>query len=236
MSVPCVRLTGLCIQPAMAPSAFTVAPGFPIRRSQDQCLFDGSPGLIAACHVLHRLITPRHPPCTLSSLITFTTGPEDPERDRCLKPPQRSVWTQGLRPASDLSVNLAHPMHFPKSQPSSRPGRIGRAGIIHYRTPRLGRKDLSCTQFLHALQAHFRRRPGPRPGPPPPETGDDRTRTGNPSVANAVLSQLSYVPWQGRIILKLPRARRILRTNQARLCVTLVRCSGLVAQLVRACP
>ena len=28
----------------------------------------GSPGLIAACHVLHRLPAPRHPPCALSSL------------------------------------------------------------------------------------------------------------------------------------------------------------------------
>src|SRR5205823_10871612 len=33
----------------------------------------GSPGLIAACHVLHRLLLPRHPPCALSSLtIKFT--------------------------------------------------------------------------------------------------------------------------------------------------------------------
>src|SRR5215510_2800097 len=33
----------------------------------------GSPGLIAACHVLHRLLLPRHPPCALSNLtIKFT--------------------------------------------------------------------------------------------------------------------------------------------------------------------
>src|SRR5690606_24245079 len=32
------------------------------------CLLDGFPGLIAACHVLHRLLAPRHPPLTLSSL------------------------------------------------------------------------------------------------------------------------------------------------------------------------
>ena len=33
----------------------------------------GSPKLIAACHVLHRLLLPRHPPCALSSLtIKFT--------------------------------------------------------------------------------------------------------------------------------------------------------------------
>src|SRR5437763_1957211 len=33
----------------------------------------GSPRLIAAYHVLHRLLLPRHPPCALSSLtIKFT--------------------------------------------------------------------------------------------------------------------------------------------------------------------
>src|SRR5947208_15838406 len=47
--------------------------GFPhseIPGSMPAC---GSPGLIAACHVLHRLLLPRHPPCALSSLtIKFT--------------------------------------------------------------------------------------------------------------------------------------------------------------------
>ena len=42
--------------------------GFPIRRSPDQSLFNDSPELIAAGHVLHRLPAPRHPPCALSNL------------------------------------------------------------------------------------------------------------------------------------------------------------------------
>ena len=45
--------------------------GFPIRRSPDQRLLDTYPELIAACHVLLRLLTPRHPPCTLSSLTSI---------------------------------------------------------------------------------------------------------------------------------------------------------------------
>ena len=56
------------------PSGCPVTPGFPIRRSPDQSSFDSSPRLIAACHVLHRLSTPRHPPCALSSLATFMRG------------------------------------------------------------------------------------------------------------------------------------------------------------------
>src|SRR5690242_14074249 len=47
--------------------------GFPIRRSRDQRLVSTSPALIAAAHVLHRLLAPRHPPCALVLLIEKNT-------------------------------------------------------------------------------------------------------------------------------------------------------------------
>ena len=43
--------------------------GFPIRKSSDLTPADNSPRLFAANHVLLRLLTPRHPPCALSSLV-----------------------------------------------------------------------------------------------------------------------------------------------------------------------
>src|ERR671918_2439117 len=43
--------------------------GFPIRKSPGQRLVSTSPGLIAAAHVLRRLLAPRHPPCALVLLI-----------------------------------------------------------------------------------------------------------------------------------------------------------------------
>ena len=47
--------------------------GFPIRKSPVITPVCGLPKLIAACHVLHRLSLPRHPPCALSSLtLEFT--------------------------------------------------------------------------------------------------------------------------------------------------------------------
>src|SRR3954454_18349908 len=46
-------------------------PGFPIRRSTDQRLFNASPWLIAVVHVLHRLLVPRHPPCALYILTVI---------------------------------------------------------------------------------------------------------------------------------------------------------------------
>ena len=50
------------------------AVGFPIRTSTDQSLVSGSPWLIAATHVLRRLLEPRHPPHALSSLVTLNSG------------------------------------------------------------------------------------------------------------------------------------------------------------------
>ena len=46
-------------------------PGFPIRKSAGQRLFSASPRLIAAVHVLHRLLVPRHPPCALTILTVI---------------------------------------------------------------------------------------------------------------------------------------------------------------------
>ena len=47
--------------------------GFPHSEISGSTPVCGFPKLIAACHVLHRLYLPRHPPCALSSLtIEFT--------------------------------------------------------------------------------------------------------------------------------------------------------------------
>jgi hypothetical protein len=45
-------------------------PGFPIRTPWDHRLVDSSPRPIAASHVLHRLLVPRHPPSALDNLTT----------------------------------------------------------------------------------------------------------------------------------------------------------------------
>ena len=50
----------------MTPAGF---PHSDIPGSKSVC---DSPRLIAAYHVLHRLLVPRHPPCTLSSLTGFS--------------------------------------------------------------------------------------------------------------------------------------------------------------------
>ena len=42
----------------------------PVRVSRDQHSFNSSPELFAVLHALRSLLTPRHPPCALSSLTT----------------------------------------------------------------------------------------------------------------------------------------------------------------------
>ena len=63
--------------------------GFPIRRSPVITPVCGSPKLIAACHVLHRLSLPRHSPCALSSLTIELTPRREPNR---FGPDQEITW------------------------------------------------------------------------------------------------------------------------------------------------
>ena len=64
---PWFPLPVLCVHTGVPPAKVV---GFPIRTSTDQNLVSGSPWLIAATHVLRRLLEPRHPPHALSSLLT----------------------------------------------------------------------------------------------------------------------------------------------------------------------
>jgi hypothetical protein len=108
--------------------------GFPIRRSPDQRSVSTSPGLIAAAHVLLRLLAPRHPPCALVLLIEenpcvvameFSRCARDgarrkttPLRGRSLKTQQRLVWPSGARihpgsgvPYTEVDVVLGELAH-----------------------------------------------------------------------------------------------------------------------------
>ena len=51
----------------------SLVPGYPIRTSSDPRSVDNSPRHIAAAHVLHRPLMPRHPPCALTHLHTKNT-------------------------------------------------------------------------------------------------------------------------------------------------------------------
>src|SRR5204863_2810614 len=79
--------------------------GFPIRRSRDQRLVSTSPALIAAAHVLHRLLAPRHPPCALVLLIEKNTLCVAMEFSRCrgaLRPRENRPRLDGLSKLSSV--------------------------------------------------------------------------------------------------------------------------------------
>jgi hypothetical protein len=90
--------------------------GFPhseIPGSMPAC---GSPRLIAACHVLHRLLLPRHPPCALSSLtIKFTrhTAASLPafsyQLSAISKPTTHRANSMGLSACSSHGITASHP-------------------------------------------------------------------------------------------------------------------------------
>ena len=65
VSVPRVPDVWLCIHHTTTEVCSVRFPHSEICGSMDIC---SSPQLIAACHVFHRLLVPRHPPCALYSL------------------------------------------------------------------------------------------------------------------------------------------------------------------------
>ena len=93
--------------------------GYPIRTPSDHSSVDSSPRLIAASHVLHRLLVPRHPPCALKNLHTTQQSKNcRPRNKRCSRPLCRSQTTNPT-PAT----TAGQPRNKPKRYPPSRPER-----------------------------------------------------------------------------------------------------------------
>ena len=99
--------------------------GCPIRTSPDHRLCSGSPKLFAATYVLHRLLTPRHPPCALSSLTSLSL-PKGAYSPRNLDlPPLSGLHAElALRSLSRLACQRTESdAKRPPARPVGRPGR-----------------------------------------------------------------------------------------------------------------
>ncbi len=142
-----------------------VEGGFPHSEIRGSKPVRGSPRLIAAYHVLHRLSAPRHPPDTLMTL--------DHSHHRC--PPEghrRQGFVAGTKPGSTRRVDpktfasehvrdggrsaspspgpaLRDPSHDGKAAGPHRPDGLGRFGEL--RSPR-GRPRGSDTFTLHDVE------------------------------------------------------------------------------------
>ena len=106
---PPFALPVLCIQTGVVRMNPTGLPHSGISGSKPVC---GSPKLIAACHALHRLQMPRHPPCALSNLTDGNQIRKTFEKvNRLSNPSQLNVTT--TRPAlatrrTSINANTQH--------------------------------------------------------------------------------------------------------------------------------
>ena len=176
-------------------------PGSPIARI--------SPGLFAACHVLHRLSVPRHPPDALTLRLSATpdgknrrtpprTGHTAATRSRdqppCGKPashedtspehqrrrPQLAARATAHAPSVSASVT-SRTLSSPFNQPARRPASQSRRRCrLASRASRRQRQRLMPESRRAAL----------------PDGGGERDRTDDLLLAKQALSQLSYTPFQ----------------------------------------
>ena len=186
----------------------------------------GSPWLFAACHVLHRLLVPRHPPNALLALENEPT-PRGTGLAHHAQEPSTRISRQLLRFQSTEPIapsvpprNTAAPNSAATLLAPERPQRPGRPHAqTMRRTCRSDMRPLAARPETHQNlinpdKDHGTRTRAPKPGPfcvhslqpsclrsksPSPRHqpgGDDRIRTDDPLLAKQVLSHLSYAPEQ----------------------------------------
>ena len=153
--------------------------GFPHSGISGSGLVCNSPELIAAYHALHRLLTPRHPPCALSSLTRKESSCRRGWRVHatCATP----TLSEAPLPFSKVRRNSATRRFLCSCQRSGPPSGGAAKALDAFASP-LGLEDRSS--------------PNPK-GPAPGRGafgGDNRDRTGNLRLAKPALSQLSYIP------------------------------------------
>ena len=136
--------------------------GFPIRRSRGQRLVSTSPGLIAAAHVLHRLLAPRHPPCALRLLIVKNTLYAAMEFSRCspalVRPNEKAAPWRGLSKLSSaaevdlvLGELVTGRSHHGRAAHRSKSSGIPRKEVIQPQLP----LRLPCYDFTPIIDPTF---------------------------------------------------------------------------------
>src|SRR3954453_5743041 len=156
--------------------------GSPIRTPSDQRSVGSSPRLIAASHVLHRLLVPRHPPCALNNLTT--TNKPTHEQTLHNPTPHDDQQTTGNTGPRSVKKMLASTVQFSTThQPP--PHHPARPGID---TKRRRRRDESGTALTRETHP-------PAPVAPPPHGGRAPDSAGSaPSGPNSVPTATTPTP------------------------------------------
>ena len=125
-----------------ASCAYGFSAGYPLRGGLPHSEIPGStiarisPGLFAACHVLHRLSVPRHPPDALHSRLSATPNGKNHLRRNQQVPPRQSYASDATN--SPLRRHFVRdPTHGPFGPPTvSRLGHTTRFfTIVHQQAP-----------------------------------------------------------------------------------------------------
>ena len=96
--------------------------GFPHSEISGSTVICTSPKLIAACHVLHRLLMPRHSPCALSSLTLLSCEQESKQR--------KLSWTTTLRQCLLLPLLSYSPLYKERSRSGSQAFELCRLRVL----------------------------------------------------------------------------------------------------------
>ncbi len=199
---------------------YRISGGFPHSDIFGSKFARNSPKLFAACHVLHRLSAPRHPPNALMTLDRrhSVQGQAAPHNGLLLA----VKYPQNHQTASSAVLRscVPHPIHPVKQQSQlprtsaqsslpqhhrdwrrwwSRPGSNALCGSIHPLVSTLAclrQSMVEPTGIECAVRFDSPARLNPRL-PAAVDGGADRDRTGDLKLAKLALSQLSYGPVLG---------------------------------------
>jgi hypothetical protein len=171
-----------------------LSDGFPHSEIRGSTIARISPQLIAACHVLHRLLAPRHPPNALIALISNTHAHTQDQAPRkcCAVPNKCSATTTSHLFTTHPSKSAAHaaspPRHIVTNHSDS--------PVKHHHHPAqtllgsvAGQRNLSCRGTCAPLQgtAISRSTLEDISNTTLTKYGDGRYRTDGPLLAKQVL-------------------------------------------------
>ena len=150
-------------------------PGYPIRTPWDPRSVDNSPRPIAASHVLHRLLVPRHPPFALTNLTTKMLASTMQFSNNT--PP--TTHTHHLRPTQPRPQTQPHTTRFGRRWHRPETTTTPTRTPLHRGSPTRGRVVLSGPNRMFPPPHHHQRFPAPHPHPKTRGTGRTReTPTG----------------------------------------------------------
>jgi hypothetical protein len=162
-------------------------PGYPIRTSSDHSSVDSSPRPIAASHVLHRLLMPRHPPCALDNLtnthIKKSRHNKTLQKQKMLASTvQFSTTTRTTNPPTTPAAGRSNDRTPEKTHPSPRNPPTTASGSRRARGPGRPLRTQQCVLnppetggSMRSVFPHFLEQPlhagHPHPGTSPGTTG-----------------------------------------------------------------